>query len=199
MLTKDVLNSIEELFISDVNSKTKYGVKQGDADNLFWCVRRGFSEDDERTVTVSFDIKTGKISYLNCCYQGDIGIEGSSIIFNNPQDLAEFMKLCKIIKSYMKVGKQMFRQTILLSMLLRCGILILATMIMLIEVVVAEKISDKTQNNTYLKTSLVGLSIAVCACLVISLVYGYMQLPFDWRFSADPYWQKILMWYGNIM
>lgn len=93
----------------------------------------------------------------------------------------------------------MFRQTILLSMLLRCGILILATMIMLIEVVVAEKISDTTQNNTYLKVGLVSLSIVVCACLVISLVYGYMQLPFDWRFSVDPYWQKMLMWYGNIM
>ena len=105
MLTKDVLSSIEESFISDVNTKTKYGVKQGDSDNLFWCVRRGFSEDDERTVTVSFDIKTGKISYLNCCYQGDIGIDGSSVIFNNPQDLTEFMKLCKIIKSYMQIGK----------------------------------------------------------------------------------------------
>lgn len=105
MLTKDALNSIEASFISDVNTKTKYSVKQGDADNLFWCVRRGFADEDERTVTVSFNIKTGAISYLNCCYQGDIGIEGSSIIFNNPQDLTEFMNLCVIIKSYMKVGK----------------------------------------------------------------------------------------------
>ena len=36
MLTKDVLSVIEGSFISDVNTKTKYGVKQGDADNLFW-------------------------------------------------------------------------------------------------------------------------------------------------------------------
>lgn len=91
------------------------------------------------------------------------------------------------------------RASILLAFAVRGGFLVIEALVMLLETVIAFKINDRITNNDVLRISLIGGSIVICGIIVLLIVYSYMQLPFDWRFSVDPYWQKMLMWYGNIM
>lgn len=91
------------------------------------------------------------------------------------------------------------RASILLAFAVRGGFLVIEALVMLLETVIAFKINDRITNNDLLRISLIGTSIVICGIIVLLIVYGYMQLPFDVRFSADPYMQKMLMWYGNLL
>lgn len=91
------------------------------------------------------------------------------------------------------------RASILLAFAVRGGFLVIEALVMLLETIVAFKINDRITNNDVLRISLIGGSIVICGIVVLLIVYGYMQLPFDVRFSTDPYVQKMLMWYGNLL
>lgn len=95
--------SIVAAFIDQVKSNTDYDVRKTDSSRMFWCVRKNLDGSDMRTVTVGFS--KGQIKYVNCCFENDMGLEGTGAYFDQPSDLAEFIKLCQIIKKYMKVGK----------------------------------------------------------------------------------------------
>lgn len=95
--------SIAAAFIDQVKSNTDYDVRRADSSRMFWCVRKNLDESDMRTVTVGFN--KGQIEYINCCFASDTGLEGAGAYFDHPSDLAELIKLCQIIKKYMKVGK----------------------------------------------------------------------------------------------
>ena len=95
--------SIAAAFIDQVKSNTDYDVRHADSSRMFWCVRKNLDESDMRTVTVGFS--KGQIEYINCCFASDPGLEGAGAYFDQPSDLAEFIKLCQIIKEYMKVGQ----------------------------------------------------------------------------------------------
>lgn len=91
------------------------------------------------------------------------------------------------------------RASILLAFAVRGGFLVIEALVMLLETVIAFKINDRITNNDVLRVSLIGTSIVICGIIVLLIVYSYMQLPFDVRFSNDPYVQQMLMWYGNII
>lgn len=91
------------------------------------------------------------------------------------------------------------RASILLAFAVRGGFLVIEALVMLLETMIAFKINDRITNNDVLRISLIGGSIVICGIVVLLIVYGYMQLPFDVRFSTDPYVQKMLMWYGNLL
>lgn len=89
--------------------------------------------------------------------------------------------------------------SILLAFAVRGGFLVIETLVMLSEAVIAFKINDRINNNNVLRISLIGGSIVICGIVVLLIVYSYMQLPFNVRFSTDPYVQKMLIWYGNLL
>ena len=91
------------------------------------------------------------------------------------------------------------QSSILLAFAVRGGFLVIEALVMLLETVIAFKINDRITNNDVLRISLISGSIVICGIIVLLLVYIYMQLPFDIRFSTDPYMQKMLMWYGNLL
>lgn len=91
------------------------------------------------------------------------------------------------------------QSSILLAFAVRGGFLVIEALVMLLETVIAFKINDRITNNDVLRISLIGTSIVICGIIVLLIVYGYMKLPFDVRFSTDPYMQKMLMWYGNLL
>lgn len=91
------------------------------------------------------------------------------------------------------------RASILLAFAVRGGFLVIEALVMLLEAAIAFKINDRINNNSVLRISLIGGSIVICGIIVLLIVYGYMALPFDVRFSNDPYMQKMLMWYGNLL
>ena len=91
------------------------------------------------------------------------------------------------------------RASILLAFAVRGGFLVIEALVMLLETVIAFKINDRITNNDVLRISLIGTSIVICGIIVLLIVYGYMKLPFEVRFSTDPYMQKMLMWYGNLL
>ena len=91
------------------------------------------------------------------------------------------------------------RASILLAFAVRVGFLVIEALVMLLETVIAFKINDRINNNDVLRISLIGTSIVICGIIVLLIVYIYMKLPFDVRFSTDPYMQKMLMWYGNLL
>lgn len=91
------------------------------------------------------------------------------------------------------------RASILLAFAVRGGFLVIEALVMLLETVIAFKIDDRITNNDVLRISLIGGSIVICGIIVLLIVYSYMQLPFDVRFSNDPYVQQMLMWYGNLL
>lgn len=91
------------------------------------------------------------------------------------------------------------QSSILLAFAVRGGFLVIEALVMLLETVIAFKINDRITNNDVLRISLIGTSIAICGIIVLLIVYIYMELPFDVRFSTDPYMQKMLMWYGNLL
>ena len=91
------------------------------------------------------------------------------------------------------------RASILLAFAVRLGFLVIEALVMLFETVISFKINDRITNNDVLRVSLIGGSIVICGIIVLLIVYGYMQLPFEVRFSTDPYMQKMLMWYGNLL
>ena len=91
------------------------------------------------------------------------------------------------------------RASILLAFAVRGGFLVIEALVMLLETVIAFKINDRITNNDVLRVSLIGTSIVICGIIVLLIVYIYMQLPFDVRFSTDPYMQKMLTWYGNLL
>ena len=91
------------------------------------------------------------------------------------------------------------RASILLAFAVRGGFLVIEALVMLLETVIAFKINDRITNNDVLRISLIGTSIVICGIIVLLIVYGYMELPFEVRFSTDPYVQKMLMWYGNLL
>ena len=91
------------------------------------------------------------------------------------------------------------QSSILLAFAVRVGFLVIEALVMLLETVIAFKINDRITNNDVLRISLIGTSIVICGIIVLLIVYGYMELPFEVRFSTDPYVQKMLMWYGNLL
>lgn len=91
------------------------------------------------------------------------------------------------------------QSSILLAFAVRGGFLVIEALVMLLETVIAFRINDRITNNDVLRISLIGTSIVICGIIVLLIVYSYMQLPFDVRFSTDPYMQKMLMWYGNLL
>ena len=91
------------------------------------------------------------------------------------------------------------QSSILLAFAVRLGFLVIEALVMLLETVIAFKINDRINNNDVLRISLIGTSIVICGIVVLLIVYGYMKLPFNVRFSTDPYVQKMLMWYGNLL
>lgn len=91
------------------------------------------------------------------------------------------------------------QSSILLAFAVRLGFLVIEALVMLLGTAIAFKINDRINNNDVLRISLIGTSIVICGIIVLLIVYGYMKLPFNVRFSTDPYMQKMLMWYGNLL
>lgn len=91
------------------------------------------------------------------------------------------------------------QSSMLLAFAVRLGFLVIEALVMLLGTVIAFKINDRINNNDVLRVSLIGTSIVICGIIVLLIVYGYMKLPFNVRFSTDPYMQKMLMWYGNLL
>ena len=91
------------------------------------------------------------------------------------------------------------QSSILLAFAVRGGFLVIEALVMLLGTAIAFKINDRITNNDVLRISLIGTSIVICGIIVLLIVYGYMELPFEVRFSTDPYMQKMLMWYGNLL
>lgn len=90
------------------------------------------------------------------------------------------------------------RASILLAFAVRGGFLVIEALVMLLETAIAFKINDRITNNDILRISLIGGSIVICGIIVLLIVYIYMRLPFEVRFSSDSYVQQMLMWYGKL-
>lgn len=92
----------------------------------------------------------------------------------------------------------MYADSIIFTMLLRAGTLVLFTSLLLGDVALCEKIYDNYNVSHNMKIGLISLSIVGCFVLIILSCWLYMSLPFEWRFTSDPEMQKMLMWYGNL-